>query len=209
MLILGVTRWSGPKVQIMPSNSGTVSRVGNLTKKNSRFFPPRTEAQRPKDSGSNLIFVRPSIGHTVDNVSKTFSPLWIWCFWKGGKRTLLRMSNLPHVILKSPSSASLPERWPETIDPASHAVDSIMNIPICEYSNTQLIVVLLPSLLKNLLVTPFESQLDLQLTYQHSWFKNWTMNGADVFPITRTWGFIVHKGLVNFWVRVDYFSTVK
>ena len=104
-------------------------------KKTPGFALPELRRNRSKDSGSNLIFVRPSIGHTVDNVSKTFSPLWIWCFWKGGKRTLLRMSNLLHVILKSPSSASLQEKWPEKIDSTSHAVDSIMKNPIYEYSN--------------------------------------------------------------------------
>ena len=73
MLILGVTRWSGPKVQIMPSNSvwkptfWTVSRVGNFTKKKTPGFshPELRHSVRK-------IFVRPSIGHTVGNVSKTF-----------------------------------------------------------------------------------------------------------------------------------------
>lgn len=96
MLILGVTRWSGPKVQIMPSNSGTVSRVGNFhQKKLPGFSHPELRHSVRKILEAIWFFVRPSIGHTVGNVSKTFSLLWICCFWKGGKRTLLRMWNLP------------------------------------------------------------------------------------------------------------------
>ena len=98
MLILGVTRWSGPKVQIMPSNSGTVSRVGNLTKKKLQVFPTQNwgtaserfwkqfdfcKAQHWTYSGQcvkniqsfmDLVLLKRSEEDSVEDVE--FTPLW-------------------------------------------------------------------------------------------------------------------------------------